>query len=711
MWWVSRAILAVWLLVYGAGARADVNDLRQQGPLPFTGQTVCLGPLSTCVSNAGSNITTLVISTPISYGSPVTVPSNVSIEIAGNGSIDFQNQAGTLLTIRGCFSVVKSPDVTQSVFRNYTSTSVAFSSNPCLQSLAPEWWGANNADSTADTTAFAAMAAAAGVIPMQLSVGTYLLTGSSTVPGITILSGGTLRGPGILKLANGQSQSVRVVGLETGGSGFAIENLTIDGNQANRSGGTADQGHCVVGFDIANVDIEEIQAQNCEGDGIYISTSSASPVRVPVNIRIRRNKVIDATRQGMTVDASDLQIANNYISGALNGCIHQEPWVALPSDIVDVQIIDNQCFDNGTVVGAGGIAVSGTVASGTTRAKRPRISGNFVRTPSAADDNSVKSYGISCANCVGAKIIENTLYYAGTAPAGMSGIRLTASGSVVPTDNEISHNTIDGYNVGISFADQNVNPSILWNTLRNIVGVGISYVADPATVNGRIVGNYVQTPSGNGIEIRGAGSLLLADNIVLDAGGTYGLRLYQLNSTNPADVSVRDNRAWWTTPTGKTGINVVSGATRINFYGDNQSNGAKPWDVAASNSTFEQSNKRGAFLIRNATGTYTAGMLMCVDTGTAQGVKQCTTSNVALDVVGVLSNEVGSGCTASAYCPVVTAGEVTVNCDSGAIGEYLKVSGTTNGRVVTDSAPTAGALRIRALSACSSNTLTALIGN
>lgn len=183
---------------------------------------VAFDSFAEAVTDIGTGTKTLYITTQHRITSNTKIPANISVVMLKGGGFDIAS--GVTLTINGPFKA--------GLFRVFTgSGAAAFNSNPYLDFVRPEWWGAAGNDSTLCGAAF--NAAGTAFPDVRLASGTYILDSEFN----TLQSGGTLTGLGkhrsIVKATTLAAGNSLIMIRMANKSNWSIRNLGLHGNTAN----------------------------------------------------------------------------------------------------------------------------------------------------------------------------------------------------------------------------------------------------------------------------------------------------------------------------------------------------------------------------------------------------------------------------------------------------------------------------------------------
>ena len=159
-------------------------------------------------------------------------------------------------------------------------------------------------------------ASAAGGGIVFLNTGTFVVDDPNSdsrclvpKPGVTIRGSGI--GSTVIKLKDNTapgSLSPRIFSIDAACPNFTLEDITLDGNKANNTGGNNDQKHGIMifGFAADDLHLRRVELKNCDGDGVYVHDTSQ---RVLIEECIAR----DNDRIGLNISgASNSRIINNF---------------------------------------------------------------------------------------------------------------------------------------------------------------------------------------------------------------------------------------------------------------------------------------------------------------------------------------------------------------------------------------------------------------
>lgn len=298
-------------------------------------------------------------------------------------------------------------------------------------------------DFTRIAASIAALPSAGGVV--QLKPGTFYINGTILLPDRV-----TLRGCGkfssTVKQADGANLDAVIAGASwysnrtDSGYSIAVENLGIDGNKANQTGGA---GHGVA-FMNFNSHIARLRIDNCRGDGIHYSNRNRGGTDISntsVETTIEQNEVFNSGGSGIAVTnpgslgtgCTDGFLIDNIVGGAgAHGVLNQSAagW----------RIVGNHIY-NSTL----GIAQD---AFHLTQCFSTRVAENYVE-DWGASSSSGTYYGISAdsnADTAGTVIADNVLKTSQSGNAGntyaaifllanTSACRFTCTGNLIASRN------------------------------------------------------------------------------------------------------------------------------------------------------------------------------------------------------------------------------------------------------------------------------------
>ncbi|MDP3092239.1 MAG: glycosyl hydrolase family 28-related protein [Nitrospira sp.] len=224
--------------------------------------------LDDAVATLGSTATTLTISTALSVAMNTTVPSTLTLEFTGSGSLVIPN--GVTLTINGS---IKAPLTT--IF-TIPGTGVLRLGPRCSAKLYPQWWGAK-ADGIADDQG--AIQAALDIAAnghtngassiVFLPAGNYVISSRLKVPPGVSLIGQGLEGSVIIPTS---CDAITMWGSDWAG-GFALRNIIrgIQVDMVNASSNVAV--NINTGYMIK---IEDCMFWNCGAGGIVMASTATN---------------------------------------------------------------------------------------------------------------------------------------------------------------------------------------------------------------------------------------------------------------------------------------------------------------------------------------------------------------------------------------------------------------------------------------------------
>lgn len=308
--------------------------------------------------------------------------------------------------------------------------------------------------------------------------GAYLLSQDGTEPWCLDISGadnviivGESRGSVVLMQAAGIAEWVRLFSSQDGPvNNFTLRSLTLDGNKANQS--IHEHRHGALFSQATNIRVEDVEARNFTGDGLYFHIDTSDVLVTRVILR-------DNDRSGLAIGAnvSRLSLTGSTLYGNANQQFDSEG--NLPNFVIDdISIIGN------TLISGDDFALT---AGGTKDryGERWRIIGNTIR----SDGPAVRI------------IYAESLLFANNAVKSGSGAH---SGVEVYSGN--GRVIVDGNN--IQSPNQGTNGAI------SVIATAETRVTEHVSISSNIVdvrGGINQT----GIRVQGARNTTISANQVL----------------------------------------------------------------------------------------------------------------------------------------------------------------------------------------------------
>lgn len=361
-------------------------------------------------------------------------------------------------------------------------------------------------------------------------------------------------------------------------TGVTIEKLQIDGN--GNAQPTGEHMHGISIRDSTDVIVRDVTVHDCNGDSIYIASSSNSILTN--RISVTGCNVYNLGRQGICVaeyGARDIIISNNRgqvgtlvtTSSSRGNVIHLEidnqptVWVG------NVVIGENDVTNSTISIGGSYVGIS--------------IDGNVLR----HDSGTIIDLGYIVANAVSDVVISNNTVI-GDNSSNVDGIYIQDPGvsgaafvkNIVINGNVISRVAGHGINLlGTSFGVPtlglvSVSNNIIQNIGTGLVKNGILVATPfPSLV---ITGNAIKTVTNIGIVVQGSSNFIVSSNHVADWAATYGIYFAANSGVGAGPGVVSGNFVSHVSPTGKTGIFVENNAlnTRITVTGNDCSKTATP---------------------------------------------------------------------------------------------------------------------------------------
>lgn len=429
-----------------------------------------------------------------------------------------------------------------------------------------------------DSTAALVNAAAASQT-VYIPPGTFTIS-QAAIPSNTMVFG---CGPAsILKQKAGSAQFNSVLAV-VGRTGVTVRDLQIDGN--GNSIQVGEHNHGIQIADSTDVAVRNITVHDCNGDAIYIASTTNS-------ILCRRVAVTGCTvynlgRQGICVaeyGARNVLIEGNHgrvgtyvaTSTSHGNPIHLE-LDSQPSVYVgDITI-------RGNVLNEMGISIGGNYSNVT-------ITGNTIRGGAFTGTFGL----IGLVNPLDVSITGNTLI--GDNLTNLGGIYLQdagTSGAASVKNIVISGNTIEQVAgngielVGTSPGVPSLGRVIISGNVLDTIGTGggkTGIAVTTAFPDLQVVDNTIKTVTNIGITVQACANFIVAGNMVSEFAGSYGIYLATQGGTGAGPGTVSGNTVSHSTPAGKTGIRVENEATntRISIFGNDCAGTAAPINIGAS---------------------------------------------------------------------------------------------------------------------------------
>jgi len=239
-------------------------------------QTSWFGSLNAAIAGLGATVTTLSVSTAQTLSANLTIPANITLEVLQGGTI---STTGYTLTINGTFVAGR--------YNVFTGSGTVVFGPGSIAAQFPEWDGAKNngTDSVATTTAFARQVKRGN--PIELGVGTYLVTSiSSYLNQPLIIKGQLQREQSVIQTTAEANVGISIASVHPVLQSV-LKDFSLIGTSLNTGG--IQLGNATAQSVIAFASIENLRIINFTGSNAYgISLNSVQELEIN-NCYIKNN--------------------------------------------------------------------------------------------------------------------------------------------------------------------------------------------------------------------------------------------------------------------------------------------------------------------------------------------------------------------------------------------------------------------------------------